>query len=186
MLAMQMSIRLGADRDRATVHGRVSSCASRLARGPGLVHASCLYDEETYRYEPFYIWRNNGALRSFLFGDSFTEVIETCGRPRVRTWSVLEFDRATAAGAPTFAVREIDAVANGESLAEVARRERERHRHMLKLPGLVAHGVMFDPDRWEVVRLGLWRSADCVEPGDADCIDTYQVTEFSRPASGSA
>ncbi len=128
MLAMQMSIRLGADRDRATVHGHVSSCAERLAHGPGLIHASCLYDEETYRYEPFYIWKDNGALRSFLFGDSFTEVVESCGRPRVRTWSVLEFDRTASAGSPTFAVREIDAIATGESLCRVARREREHHR----------------------------------------------------------
>ena len=186
MLAMQMSIRLGADRDRATVHGHVSSCAERLAHGPGLIHASCLYDEETYRYEPFYIWKDNGALRSFLFGDSFTEVVESCGRPRVRTWSVLEFDRTASAGSPTFAVREIDAIATGESLCRVARREREHHRHILQSPGLIAHGIMFDPDRWEVVRLGLWRDAGCVEPGDADCIDTYHVTEFLRPASGSA
>ncbi|MFQ5783844.1 MAG: DUF4865 family protein [Alphaproteobacteria bacterium] len=186
MLAMQMSIRLGMDRDDAAVHAHLGECARRFIERQQIIHASCLLDDAARICAPFYVWRSPGDLRGFLLGNSFTDVVESCGRPRVRTWNVLEFDRAEPEISPTFAVREVDALRVEECLGFVARREAEAHRAALQAPGLHARVVMIDPDRWEIARLSLWRDEECAVASDADCVQSYRVTGFSQAVAGCA
>ena len=112
---------------------------------------------------------------NFLTGDPFGEIVEVYGRPRVRTWNLLEFDTVDSAVTPGFAVRELDSVDAGDSLWAVTRREAERHREILERPGLAAHAAALDPDRWEIARFSLWRDAECAEAPNADCVQTYRV-----------
>ncbi|MCH8859261.1 MAG: DUF4865 family protein [Proteobacteria bacterium] len=112
---------------------------------------------------------------NFLTGDPFGEIVEVYGRPRVRTWNLLEFDTVDSAVTPGFAVRELDSVDAGDSLWAVTRRETERHREILERPGLAAHAAALDPDRWEIARFSLWRDAECAEAPNADCVQTYRV-----------
>ncbi|MFQ5957775.1 MAG: DUF4865 family protein [Alphaproteobacteria bacterium] len=183
MLAMQLCLRFGAHCDGAALHRRVGGCARRDGRSGDLLLASCLIDEDDGLYAPFYIWRSDDALCGFLLGGPFADVVGAVGRPRLRTWNVLEFDAAAPAITPRFAVREIDALDGGESLALAARREGARHRTALDRPGLHAHAVMIDPERWEVARLSLWRDERCATASDADCVNTYRVGRFSEPVA---
>jgi hypothetical protein len=127
------------------------------------------------------VWRDEAAMRGFLLGKPFTGVVQTFGRPRLRTWSVLHFDQADSGGVPAFVVREIDAICRQDNLAAAARREGERQRALRELPSLLGRAVMLDPDRWEITRFSLWRDERSARKVDADCIETYQVAEFAAP-----
>ncbi len=183
MIAMQLCLRFGAHYDGAALRRRVGDCARRNGRNGDLLYASCLIDEDDGLYAPFYVWRSDETLCSFLLGGPFADVVGAVGRPRLRTWNVLEFDRAASVTAPRFAVREIDALDSGESLALVARREGARHRAALDRPGLHAHAALIDPERWEVARLSLWRDESYAAASDADCVHTYRVERFSEPVA---
>ena len=180
MLAMQLTIRLGVVCDSATVHALIAERVQRLSRRD-LIHAFCLVNEDEHVYAPLYVWRTDGAMRGFLLGSLMTGVVETFGRPKVRTWSVLEFGEADTTVVPRHAVREIDALRAEHSPALAARREGKRHRDMLGLPGLHAHVVMLDPERWEIARFSLWRDHGCAPTPDSDCVHTYRVAQFSEP-----
>lgn len=181
MLAMQLNLRLGACSDETGAYGRVVDCARRVSPRRDLVHAACLVDDEAHVCAPLYIWRSGGAMRCFLLGSRFGEVVDGFGRPRVRTWSVLEFDPGDTSVAPRFAISEIDALDPERNLRSVAQREKRRHREMLRRPGLYSHAAAVDPDRWEIVRFSLWRDELCAAPADADCVHTYRVTQHTEP-----
>ncbi len=183
MLAMELCLRFGAHCDVPALRRRVGDGARRNGRSGDLLHASCLIDEDDGVYSPFYVWRSDEALCNFLLGEPFGDVIGAIGRPRLRIWNVIEFDEVDPSITPHFAVREMDALDNGESLAMVARRERARHRAMLGRPGLYAHAALIDPERWEVARLSLWSEERCAAASDADCVRTYRVARFSQPVA---
>lgn len=180
MIAMQLTIRLGQDRDGPSVHRRVEDCAHSAQQQRDLVHVSYLINPEDFVYAPFYVWRSEEALRGFLLDKRFTRVIHTFGRPRLRTWNVLQFDETDASGTATFAVREIDAIGNQDSIEAAAHREGERHRGLLDLPGLRMHAVMFNPGCWEIARFSVWRDEPSARNVDADCVETYQISDFSK------
>ncbi len=181
MLAMQLNLRLGACGDETNAYARVVDCARRVNPRRDLVHAACLVDDDEHVCAPLYIWRTGGAMRCFLLGGPFSEVVDEFGRPRVRTWSVLEFDPGDTSVAPRYAVSEIDAVDPERSLWSTAQREKERHRDILCRPGIFAHTTALDPDRWEIVRFSLWHDELCAAPPDADCVHTYRVTQHTEP-----
>lgn len=180
---MQLNLRLGAERDDADAFARVAECARTAGARRGLVHASCLVDDGANACAPLFIWRSEGAMRCFLLSAPFKSVINTYGRPRVRTWNVLEFDRIDDAGEPGFAVCEFDSVDSETSPWLVARREGERHRGNLDHAGLVLRASAFDPERWEIGRFSLWRDASCAVPPDADCVHNYRVSRCDDHAS---
>lgn len=175
MLAMQLNLPFTLGRGDASASATVLDCTRRVSPRRDLVHAYCLIDEPERCCAPLYIWRSARAVCNFLTGDPFGEIVNVYGRPRVRTWNVLEFDEGDSAVTPGFAVRELDSVDGEDSLWAVARREAERHREILERPGLVAHAAMLDPDRWEIARFSLWRDAECAEEANADCVQTYRV-----------
>ena len=111
----------------------------------------------------------------FLHGGPFKGVVDVYGRPRVRTWNVLEYGSADASVTPRFARREVDTVDAEDSLWAVARRESERHRKILDQPGLSAHATAIDPDRWEIARFSLWSDERFAGQSGADCVHSYTV-----------
>ncbi len=181
MFAMQLTISLEQGRDGPSVHRRVEECAHGAQQQRDLVHVSYLINPNEFVYAPFYVWRSEEAMCGFLLGKPFTRVVRRFGRPRLRTWNILQFHQAAAGGTATFAAREIDAICSQDSLEAAARREDERHRGLLDLPGLRMYAVMLNPGRWEIARFSLW----CDEPAagalDADCVETYQIGDFSEP-----
>ena len=175
MLAMQLNLPFVLGRDDASASATVHDCARRVSPRRDLVHACCLVDEGERCCAPLYIWRSTRAMCNFLMGDPFGEIVEIYGRPRVRTWNVLELDTGDSTITPRFAVREVDSVDAEASLWTMARRETERHREILDRPGLAAHAAVLDPDRWEIARFSLWRDRECAGAPNADCVQTYRV-----------
>jgi len=183
MQAMQIVIRpLGGD--IANAEGRITETAEALA-GRGLVQASCLVNEDLRQLAPFFVWRNGRSLRTFLFDDHFRDVVDGIDRPRLRTWTILSYDLGPEVAIPHYAVREIDAI-DDESLAVVAKREAERHRALIRTPGLFSRAVMLDPARWEIGRLTLWRSSEYAIESDSDCVEAYRVDHVCGQGIGTA
>ena len=121
MLAMQLNLRFGPGSDEAAARATVLDCARRVTPRRDLVHACCLVDEAESICAPFYVWRTTGAMCRFLLGGPFKGVVDVYGRPRVRTWNVLEYCSADASVTPRFARREVDTVDAEDSLCGAAR-----------------------------------------------------------------
>ena len=182
MMAMQYSVRLPDAFDLAKMQARVAERSGLFDNLAGLEHKSFLFDARERIYAPLYIWRDHeAAQRYFLEEKMFESVVETFGRPRVRRWMVLDFAHADAKMTPRFARCEIDKVESSVSLRSLIDREGALHRSLMTTPGLFAHMVGLDADRWEIVRYSLWDAAASATPSDADCIQEYQVLHVSEP-----
>lgn len=181
MYAMQLTMFLGQALDGPSVHHLVEDCARGAQQQRDLVHVSYLVNPKEFVYAPFYVWRSAEAMRGFLLGKPFARVVRAFGRPRLRSWSILQFDQLNAGGTAVVAAREIDAIRTLDSLEAVARREGERHRGLLNSPGLRMRAVMLDPGRWEIARFSLWRDEPSVRDVDADCVESFKIGDFSEP-----
>ncbi|AFK53656.1 DUF4865 family protein [Tistrella mobilis] len=185
MLALQYTVRLKADVDADMIRRRVAERGSLYDNHPGLVMKSFLLNEEDQVYAPFYIWRSEEDWKQFVFGDLFANLAAAFGRPRVRTWFVLGFGHGACTDQPRFAVREVDVIAPETSLEAVREREAALQAQMLTKPGLYAHSIALDADRWELVRYSLWcneaASRDAAVGAQSDCVNTYEVLHFSEP-----
>lgn len=185
MLALQYTVRLKADLDAETIRNRVAERGQLYDAHPGLVMKSFLLNEEDQVYAPFYIWRSEEDWKQFVFGDLFADLAAAFGRPRVRTWFVLGFGHGTCTDSPRFAVREVDVIPPEMSLDAVREREAALQADMLGKPGLYAHSIALDADRWELVRYSLWcneaASRAAAVGAQSDCVNTYEVLHFSEP-----
>ncbi|GLQ06475.1 DUF4865 family protein [Sneathiella chinensis] len=186
MLAMQYSVRLPEDFDDARVHDRVSARGPMFEGYPGLTYKFYLYDAEEHIYAPLYIWENAQAAQSFLMNNLFGDVVQDFGRPRVRSWQILEFGYKGADVEPRFMMSEIDKVQCQKPLRDLKERESCTHQEMMKHEELVAHMVLLDPDRWEISRFSLWTSEDKAVSSKADCVCRYEVLEETKQISGAA
>ena len=187
MLAMQYSVRLPQDFDTAQIHKHVAARSSLFDGCPGLRHKFYLYDPEEHVYAPFYIWENAQFAQEFLLDKLFNGVIETFGRPRVRSWQIISFDYGPAHGkTPTFLSSAVDKVPAGRPVGEFMRKEKEHHQEMLETPGLYAHMVLLDPDRWEKGLFSLWHRQQDAVPVKADCVYSYDILKSYEPLQGAA
>lgn len=182
MLAMQYSILLSSDAGGTRIRKHVVNRAPLFDRLSNLAHKSFLLSAGDRLYAPFYVWPNDEAAQWFLLSDLFKRMVDAFGRPRVRTWSVLYFDRGDGDVRPRYALRELDSLDTDRPLAALAKGEEAIHRTALGRPGLYAHLAAFDPDRWEVMRFSLWRDEPCAVSGGADCVQGYEVLHLSEPA----
>ncbi|MZR31041.1 DUF4865 family protein [Sneathiella litorea] len=186
MLAMQYSVRLPQDFDETQIHKHVAA-RSRLFEGcPGLRHKFYLYDVEEHVYAPFYIWENAQFAQDFLLNNLFNGVTETFGRPRVRSWQVIAFDYGPAKEDPTYLCSAVDKVSASRSLGEMMEAEKKHHKSLLEAPGLYAHMVLLDPDRWEKGLYSLWQTREQAVPVKSDCVSDYDVLESYRQMQGAA
>lgn len=175
MLAMQYTLRRGSQFGLPAAADRMSRRDPLFHDLEGLVHKAYFYDEGEQLYAPFYVWRHHDAVQRFLVDGLFDGVANEFGRPRVRTWYVLHFSHGDRSLEPTHACCEIDQVGAEELLPDLAAREADAHSRLLDRPGLYAHAVALDPDRWEITRFSLWDDKASVTPCTADCVRTYRV-----------
>ncbi len=183
MFAMQYAVRLPDDYDVERLNARIAERRLYFDNLDGLTHKSFLYNRLQRLYAPFYLWHDSVAARRFLFGDLFAGVVRTFGRPRVRRWTILNSGRGDRSHPPAFAAYEIDKAGSALSLADLGRRESEGHREMMGKPGLYAHVVGLDPDRWEIARFSLWHERAQMPLSHADCVQGYRVLHVSEPAA---
>ncbi|HYM30202.1 MAG TPA: DUF4865 family protein [Candidatus Cybelea sp.] len=181
MMAMQYSIRLPDDYDAAKIKVRVAERSALFDDLGGLEHKAFLYNPAERVYAPFYVWRDAAAARRFFLEGLFDSVISTFGRPRVRRWIVLNFDHGEFKSKPKLARCEFDKVNSAEGLRDVVSREAGTHRTMLGRPGLFAHAIAIDTDRWELARYSVWRDEGAMPPSTSDCVLRYQVLHISEP-----
>jgi hypothetical protein len=180
---MQYCLRLPDGFGPERVTERVAKRNRLFAGVPGLVTKFYLYNEPERIYAPLYIWENNESLQRFLLSGLFDGVVKDFGRPRVRTWNILEFDYGKATGRPRFVRFCSDRLESREKLQAVVEKESEEHRRLLQLDGLYADLVVLDTDRWELGRFVFWQSQRVAERQDTDCVDDYSLIEICEKAA---
>jgi hypothetical protein len=186
MLAMQYSVRLPQDFDDTQIHEHVRA-RSRLFDGcPGLRHKFYLYDPEERVYAPFYIWENAQFAQDFLLNSLFNGVTQAFGRPRVRSWQVVAFDYGPAKEKPSYLCSAVDKVPAVRPVGELMEAEKKYHHGLLKTPGLYAHMVLLDPDRWEKGLYSIWQAREQSVRVKADCVNDYDVLESYQQVQGAA
>ncbi|WP_025899762.1 DUF4865 family protein [Sneathiella glossodoripedis] len=186
MLAMQYSVKLPTEYDLNKVNERVALRGPKFQGRPGLTHKFYLYEREEHIYAPLYIWENSQAAQDFLMDSLFGDVIQDFGRPRVRSWQILEFNYGSSTIEPVKMTAEVDKVCNEKSLTDIRKIEEKVHKGMLKQDGLFAHMVLLDPDRWEISRCSLWSFKDRQVTSESDCVYEYDVVSDKLPLSGAA
>ncbi|WP_373089832.1 DUF4865 family protein [Sneathiella sp.] len=177
MLAMQYSVRLPEEYDKEKISQHVAERRALFAGCPGLRHKFYLYDSDEHVYAPFYIWENGQVAQNFLLNNLFKGVVAAFGRPRVRSWHVVEFDYGPSSEDPGFLCGAIDKVPAKKPVSELMAEERIHHKSMLDKPGLFANMVLLDPDRWEKGQFSLWHTQAQAVPGKADCVNGYDVLD---------
>lgn len=186
MLAMQYSVRLPREFDIDQVYKHVSTRSPLFDGFPGLKHKFYLYDPEEHIYAPFYIWENTQSAQEFLLHNLFNGVIEAFGRPRVRSWQIIEFDMGISQEQPTFLYTSFDKAGCQKPLTEIMKDEKKAHQAMLSREGLYANMVLLDPDRWEIGRFGFWQNRANAIPVTADCVSEYDVLQMNHELRGAA
>lgn len=186
MLAMQYSVRLPKEFTIEQVNQHVSKRSQLFKDCPGLKHKFYLYDPEENIYAPFYIWENSQYAQNFLLNKLFSGVVERFGRPRVRSWQILDMDFGTYKKDPGYMRCSVDKVPSNKPLAQVINHEKAIHRDTLAKEGLYAHLVLLDADRWEIARFGFWENEDRVEEATADCVVGYDVLKMNQHLQGAA
>ena len=186
MLAMQYSVRLPQKYNLEKIYERVANRGPKFKGHPGLKHKFYLYDNEEHIYAPMYIWEDSGAAREFLMNELFSDVVQDFGRPRVRSWQILDFDYGPSHADSVSMVAEVDKVCDTKKLGEMRGREHEQHINMLKQDDLFANMVLLDPDRWELARCSLWSRKEHGYTPKADCVFDYEVVPDQRHMSGAA
>ncbi|HVV14163.1 DUF4865 family protein [Amycolatopsis sp.] len=172
MYAMQYELTLPADYDTGVIRRRVATRAKFTDDFPGLGLKAYLIRERgvagstVNQYAPFYLWRDVAGMGRFLVGGGgFQGIVDDFGRPPVRHWTGIAFERGAAA-TPLAASKEITRLPAGldESIAEIGELARREDVHSAALA--------FDPTAWQLVRLVLWS-----EPGPGRC----EVLHLSHP-----
>jgi len=186
MLAMQYSVRLPQDFDMAQIHKHVAQRSPLFDGCPGLRHKFYLYDAEEHVYAPFYIWENAQYAQNFLLNNLFNGVIEIFGRPRVRSWQVIAFDYGTSPEEPAFLRSSIDKVPSCQSVGDFMNKKKDDHKMLLDAPGLYAHMVLLDPDRWEKAMFSFWHKREQANSVKADCIYGYDILKSYQHLQGAA
>ena len=179
MLAMQYTVRVPSGFDLAKAGDHVHQRLPLFENLDGLILKLYLFDPQDKLYAPLYVWRDVDAAQQFLIGDLFQGVVDSFGRPRVRSWQILDFFHSGTTGSSGMACREVDQVEEDASLAAIVNREKKLHETQISSPGLAVRISALDPDRWEIARFSVWNADAGLPSSEADCRNTYQVLAFS-------
>jgi Domain of unknown function (DUF4865) len=117
MQAMQYEITLPADYDMAIVRQRVATKGAMTDDFEGLglkaygIRERGVDGSPVNQYAPFYLWASVEGMNRFLWGAGFGGLSRDFGRPIVRQWTGLAFERGPASeAAPGFATRRIESI----------------------------------------------------------------------------
>ncbi|WP_342743470.1 MULTISPECIES: DUF4865 family protein [Amycolatopsis] len=170
--AMQYELPLPADYDMAIIRRRVATRGFRTDDFAGLGLKAYLIRERAAgspvnQYAPFYLWHDIGAMSRFLVGGGgFQGIVDDFGRPPVRHWTGIAFERGPGDAART-ATRDVTAMPEDLDAAIADLRELTAHDHVHSA------ALAFDPAHWQLVRFVLWADE---APG------RYEVLHLSTPS----
>ncbi|OXM73614.1 MULTISPECIES: DUF4865 family protein [Amycolatopsis] len=175
MYATQYEISLPADYDMGIIRKRVADRGHALDDRAGLGLKAYLVRESPNQYAPFYLWRDTGRMAEFLAGGGgFHNIVRDFGRPVVRHWTGLAFERGPVFDAvPRRASRLITPIPDGdpasaveEALAGASVIARESGVHSVALA--------LDPHHWQLARFILGED-------DGEATERYEVLHLSVP-----
>lgn len=187
MLTMQYRITLPADYDMAIIRRRIADRGHLTDNFPQLAFKAYLYADrhEPYaagkenRYAPFYLWHDTDGMNAFLGGAGFAGVIDSFGRPLVRTWSAWHAEMASDLSAATYATCETIAIAEHVALGSL-RETWQAHDRADVDRGALAAVSAFDPTGWTIMHFRLWRDA---VHASSETMDVYRVGHVSQPSA---
>lgn len=102
MQAMQYEITLPADYDMAIIRQRVATKGAMTDDFEGLglkaygIRERGVDGSPVNQYAPFYLWASVEGMNQFLWGAGFAGLSRDFGRPIVRQWTGLAFERGPA------------------------------------------------------------------------------------------
>lgn len=187
MLTMQYRITLPADYDMDIIRRRIAERGHLTNDFPQLAFKAYLYADSSQPYAagreqcyaPFYLWHDTQGMNAFLGGAGFAAVIASFGRAAVHIWSVWHAQMAPDLSVATHA--SCERLSLGRYAALDAIRDAEQAQADADLAcGAVAAVSSFDPSRWTIMRLRLWRDAGPLSGRD---MDIYQVGHISQPSA---
>jgi len=161
MLSIQYPISLPPEYDMKTIEARVRERAHAFENMPGLtikafLTTSIAEGDAQNMYAPFYVWEDSQSMLAFLTGNLFGAVIDSFGRPAVRSWQVLQCGSGDRSVDPKIATFESIANDAQRRPLDISRAEESAQRAAVELPGLLMSCALLDLDSWAVTRVRLW------------------------------
>jgi hypothetical protein len=200
MHAMQYEITLPAAYDMAIIRHRVATKGSTTDDFEGLglkaygIRERGVDGSPVNQYAPFYLWASVEAMNQFLWGAGFAGLSRDFGRPVVRQWAGLAFERGPASdAAPIVATRRTEAIARDADATAAIEAAVATIREHARASEVHSTALAVDTSAWELVQFTLWASraergggtADpaagtrsAIAPGDQA---TYEVLHLSSP-----
>jgi len=180
---MQYEITLPADYDMGIIRDRVAtrSAGTDSFGGLGLkayaIREAGVNGSTVNLYAPFYLWATPAGMNDFLLGPGFAGLSRDFGRPAVRHWAGLAFERGSAiAETPRAASRSTTRLTEEDTLdaaLSVAMAGVAGIRHA---EGVHSTALALDPRNWEFVQFTLWAGGAPVTAGI-----NYEVLHTSTP-----
>jgi hypothetical protein len=187
MQAMQYEITLPAEYDMAIIRRRVATKGATTDDFGGLglkayaIRERGVDGSPVNQYAPFYLWASLDGMNRFLWGGAFDGLARDFGRPIVRQWTGLAFQRGPASGAPPrAATRTTQRIAPDADATAVIEAAVAATRERASDAAVHSTALAIDTRGWELVRFTLWgdRGPQVVGAGDAT---TYEVLHLSSP-----
>jgi hypothetical protein len=183
MHAMQYEITLPADYDMAIIRHRVATKGATTDDFDALglkayaIRERGVDGSPVNQYAPFYLWASVDGMNRFLWGAGFEALSRDFGRPVVRQWTGLAFERGPASDSPpSVATRRIETIApDADAVAAIEAAVAATHARAGK-PGVHSTALAVDTAAWELVHFTLRAS-----PAPNDTRTAYQVLHLSSP-----
>jgi uncharacterized protein DUF4865 len=185
MQAMQYEITLPADYDMAIIRDRVATKGTMTDDFQGLglkayaIRERGVDGSAVNQYAPFYLWASLDGMNSFLWGAGFEGLSRDFGRPVVRQWTGLGFERGPASeAAPRFATRRAERITPDADATEVIEAAVAAMHERARESAVHSTALAVDTRAWELVHFTLREGA----AGAPDTLGTtYEVLHLSSP-----
>ncbi|KAF1026359.1 MAG: hypothetical protein GAK40_01266 [Burkholderia plantarii] len=176
MLIKQYEHRLPADYDldviraRGRERGRLWDTAEGLVFKAFALRTRGVAGAPHNAYTSIYLWQDARAATDFVTGPRFRHVLDTFGRPSIRTWLPIALARdATAPGAGEARVihRQTFAIDEAADLGALREAEQARVQALARQPDTVIALAGIDVSDWQIVRFTI-RTVAAAPDGQAD------------------
>ena len=181
MLLMQYRLDLADDHDMRALRERVSVIGSGFNSLAGLVQKAFLVSNfaigRPNRYAPFYVWKDEEAMRAFLLSDAFARVCAKYGRPEVRTWVTIHSKTGGFSQIPGQATQEFISIEPSTDLSALASEEQVKADVLGRDGELHSIHIGLDTTLWQLVRTCFWHQP----PEATHGIDAYDLEYLASP-----
>jgi Domain of unknown function (DUF4865) len=183
MQAMQYEITLPTDYDMAIIRRRVATKGAMTDDFEGLglkaygIRERGVDGSPVNQYAPFYLWASVEGMNRFLWGAGFAGLSRDFGRPVVRQWTGLAFQRGPASDAPaSVATRRIEPIAPDSDATEMIEAAVVETRERARATTVHSTALAIDTRAWELVHFTLGAG-----PAPDDAGTAYEVLHLSSP-----